>query len=424
VSLTSVCCKILEHIVLKHMLTHFDQYKIITCLQHGFRAAHSCVSQLVITVQDLMFYRDKNIQVDVIVLDFSKAFDTVPHNRLLHKLHHYGIRGELHSWILAFLKTRSQRVVVDGAHSDWVHVDSGVPQGTVLGPLLFLAHINDLPTTIQSQCRLFADDCLLYRPIHSEQDQLILQEDLQQLQQWADKWGMRFNASKCQLLRISRSTRSLERFYTINNQILEQVSSAKYLGVLLNDQLKWDSHIDSITARANSIIGFLRRNLSLCNRDLKELAYFSLTRSILEYACQAWDPHTKKDITRLEMVQRRAARFALRDYSTYSSVTKMLDELGWDPLSTRRRNHRLALMYQINHGLVAIPTDDLLIPADSRTRASNCYKYKQLVAKTEAYRNSFFPRTITEWNRLDNNIVNSATIDSFRAGLSTGHRSR
>ena len=209
VSFTCMCCKILEHVVLKHVLAHFEQHNILTRLQHGFRAAHSCVTQLVTTVQDLMSYRDRSIQLDVIVLDFSKAFNTVPHNRLLHKLHHYGIRGELNNWICSFLNTRYQWVVVDGAHSDWVHVDSGVPQSTVMGPLLFFAHINDLPTTIQSQCHLFADDCLLYQPINSLQDKLILQEDLQQLQHWVDDWGMRFNASKCQLLRISHSQHPL-----------------------------------------------------------------------------------------------------------------------------------------------------------------------------------------------------------------------
>ena len=346
-----MCCKILEHIVLKHVLAHFEQHNILTRLQHGFKVAHSCVTQLVTTVQNLMSYRDRSIQLDAIFLDFSKAFDTVAHNYLLHKLHHYGIRCELNNWISSFLKTRYQQVVVNGAHSDWVRVDSGVPQGTVLGPLLFLAHINDLPTTIQSQCRLFTGDCLPYRPIHSLQDQLILQEDLQQLQHWADDCGMRFNASKCQLLRISCSQHPLEHFYTISDQILQQVPSAKYLGILLNDQLKWDTHIVSITARANSTIGFLHRNLSLCTRDPKELAYFSLARSVLEYAWQVWDRHLKKDVKRPEQVQRCAAHFTMRDYSTYSSITKMLDDLGWEPLSTRRRDHRLSLMFQITHRL-------------------------------------------------------------------------
>ena len=205
VSLTCVSCKILEHIVLRHILCHFDEHNTLTCLQHGFRAAHSCVTQLVTTLQDLMKFRDTNTQVDVIILDFSKASDTVPHNRLVHnnnnndnniKLSRYGVRGQLLQWIASFLKGRSQRVVVDGAHSSsWIHVDSGVPQGTVLGPLLFLAHINDITEVIQSQCRLFADDCLLYRPIRTEQDQIILQQDLDRLQTWSSNWGMRFNAS-------------------------------------------------------------------------------------------------------------------------------------------------------------------------------------------------------------------------------------
>ena len=131
----------------------------------------------------------------------------------------------------------------------------------------------------------------------------------------------------CQLLRISRSKSPLESFYTIGDQILEQVPASKYLGVLINNQLKWDSHIDKVAARCNQTIGFLRRNLSQCSRDLKELAYFSLARSVLEYACQVWDPHTKKNIAKLEQVQHRAARFAMSDYSTYSSVTAMFRQL-------------------------------------------------------------------------------------------------
>ena len=176
-----------------------------------------------------------------------------------------------------------------------------------------------------------------------------------------------------------------------------------------------DTHIDyySITVRANSTIGFLRRNLSLCTRDLKELAYFSLARSVLEYAYQVCDPHVKKDVTRLEQVQRRAARFTMHDTSTYSSITKMLDDLGWEPLSTKLRDHRLSLMFQITHGLVAIPMDDILIPAKSHTRASIEHNnvYRQLRAKTKLYRQSYFPRTIVEWNILDDNIVTSQTID-------------
>ena len=187
VSLTCVLCKLLEHIVCKHVMTHLESHNILSEVQHGFRKEHSCESQLLVTLHDLMRYYDQKTQTDVAVLDFSKAFDTVPHHKLLAKLDHYGIRGKAHAWIAAFLKGRTQKVVVDGVSSDAVDVVSGVPQGTVLGPILFLIHINDLPSHVKSTVRLFADDCLLYRPIHSTVDQDILQSDLDALEVWGAK---------------------------------------------------------------------------------------------------------------------------------------------------------------------------------------------------------------------------------------------
>ena len=172
VSLTSVCCKTLEHIICSNILKHLERHSKLTSLQHGFRSGHSCESQLIVTMHDIMQTFDQRIQTDMIILDFSKAFDTVPHRKLLYKLHNYGISGTTHAWISSFLTQREQRVVVDGEASSSCTVDSGVPQGTVLGPLLFLCHINDLPKCVTSQVRLFADDCLLYRPIRNIDDQL------------------------------------------------------------------------------------------------------------------------------------------------------------------------------------------------------------------------------------------------------------
>jgi hypothetical protein len=146
---------------------HYDDNNILVDVQHGFRPGHSCETQLTITSQDLAKSLDRGEQMDAVVLDFSKAFDRVPHQRLLRKLHHYGVRDSLLLWINNFLTKRSQRVVVDGESSDWVPVTSGVPQGTVLGPMLFLSFINDLPSGIISKIRLFADDCLIYRPINN-----------------------------------------------------------------------------------------------------------------------------------------------------------------------------------------------------------------------------------------------------------------
>ena len=182
-------------------MTHFTKNKILTSVQHGFRAEHSCESQLLLTTEDLVQNYDLT---DLIVLDFSKAFDVVPHQRLLHKLGHYGIRGPTLLWIQHFLTTRTQKVVVDGSFSDTAHVGSGVPQGTVLGPILFLCYIKVLSSSVSSDVRLFADACLLYRPIKSKDDQKKLQEDLAKLERWADIWGMKFNRSKCSVLRVKR----------------------------------------------------------------------------------------------------------------------------------------------------------------------------------------------------------------------------
>ena len=165
VSLTSICSKLLEHIIHSQIMRHLDHYKVLTDKQHGFRRGHSCESQLILTIQDLANSLDKKSQIDIAIMDFSKAFDVVPHNRLIRKLHGYGIQNSTLSWISNFLQTRSQRVVVSGEKSEWSKVRSGVPQGTVLGPLLFLLYINDLPDNISSSIRLFADDCIMYREV-------------------------------------------------------------------------------------------------------------------------------------------------------------------------------------------------------------------------------------------------------------------
>jgi hypothetical protein len=195
-------------------------------------------------VKELLFYKDKHVPIDMAVLDFSKAFDTVPHKRLMGKLSYYGINGPILSWIEAFLTDRVQQVVVAGQCSNTARVLSGVPQGTVLGPLLFLIHINDLPSVVNSQVRLFADDCLLYRPIHSIEDQNALQEDLIALGEWADTWGMRFNTKKCQIITVSRGRHSSPHSYTLKGQILENVQEIKYLGITVTSDLSWSPHVN------------------------------------------------------------------------------------------------------------------------------------------------------------------------------------
>ncbi|KAL8615270.1 hypothetical protein ACOMHN_051762 [Nucella lapillus] len=304
ISLTSVISKLLEHIICRNILTHLEKHDILTNLNHGFRSGYSCNTQLLLrpikltlmntedkeqvtqkakkpqelqifqesgsldrqnlerkrgrqkTIDrtqnekgqshDLLQSYDRQRQVDVAILDFSKAFDTVPQKRLLHKLKSYDIRGSLHTWITNFVVHRKMSVVIEGDSSEETTVDSGVPQGTCLGPLLFLCHINDLLDTVKSQVRLFADDCLLYREINSFQDHLQLQNDLCKLETWASDWGMNFNPKKCFILGIQQFSNFI---YTLCNTPLQHVSSNPYLGILFSNDLKWSTHIASTTKK-------------------------------------------------------------------------------------------------------------------------------------------------------------------------------
>ena len=297
---------------------------------------------------DLLRERDDNKQIDVAILDFSKAFDTVPHKRLLGKLEQFGITGDLHVWISAFLTGRKQSVVVDGLRCDDADVLSGVPQGTVLGPLLFLLHINDLPDVIHpdTRCRLFADDCLLYRTVESLDDQIILQQDLRNLELWASNWGMRFNASKCHIMSIHRGKSYLSFMYELCGVFLSTVANEKYLGVLISEDLSWDHHITKTAIAANQKLGFLKRNLKGCPAELRKMAYLSTVRPTLEYASVIWDPHLSKHKTLLESVQRKAARWITSDYRRTSSVTTMLQTLQLQTLEDRRKTSSLTYMYK------------------------------------------------------------------------------
>ena len=419
VSPTCVVCKLLEHIICSHILSFLETNKLLTHLQHGFRKKHSCESQLLITTSDFFSAFDKKTQTDVGVLDFSRAFDTVPHERLISKLAHYGIQGQTNNWIRAFLSKRDMQVVVDGDASKSAPVTSGVPQGTVLGPLLFLIYINDMPDVVSKGTiiRLFADDCLVYRLVHSRDDQTILQNDLTRLQQWAEKWGMRFNPGKCQIIHISR-TEPQTKFYELCGEILSTVDSAKYLGVIISKDLDWHEQVCSVAKKANSALQLIARNLHNCTRATRALAYKSLVRPKMEYSASVWDPHHQYDVDTLESVNRRAARVVYKKsfWEKDVSPTKLLHELEWKPLAERRKLHRLTMMYRITNGLIAIPPTHLTL--STRQLRGHSRKYQTIRSTCDTVKNSFYCRTIPQWNALNEDLISASSIDSFKNKLS------
>ncbi|KAI8514688.1 hypothetical protein Bbelb_072790 [Branchiostoma belcheri] len=404
ISLTSVPAKVLEHILVSAIMCHLESNNILSTQQHGFRKHRSCETQLLEFTEEVSSAMERGVATDVIIMDFQKAFDRVNHSLLVHKLDHYGIRGRTNRWIANFLSARKQAVVVNGAQSSYVNVRSGVPQGTVLGPCLFITYINDLPQRISSTSRLFADDTAVYRLITCSRDSAKLQEDLNKLEDWEREWDMAFHPDKCHQLPLTRARnpQTANTSYTLHNHTLERVPAAKYLGVTLQTDLSWGKHIDNTSSKANRMLCLLRRNLRVRSRKTKELAYKALVRPILEYASSVWDPHSNQNINKLEKVQRRAARFVLHRYRNTSSVSAMLEQLQWPTLQNRRRNNRLTMLYKITQGLACVSCEALkLLPGNStRRRRGHSQQYQQLPCRTNYRQYSFLPRTIRDWNSL------------------------
>ena len=288
--------------------------------------------------------------------------------------------------------------------------------------------------------RLFADDCLLYREINSIEDHISLQNDLKQLEVWARTWGMRFNASKCYILSINKTADKKSLYhYQLNSTILKHVSENPYLGILFSDDLTWRNHITKTTKKANSTLGFLKRNLYNCPRKCKKAAYVSLVRSLLEYGDPLGDPYLRKDINQLEQVQRKALRFIYNDYKNYTpgSIDKLQKKSDLPSLQDRRKSIRLTFMYKVVEGLVpAMPTSNFITfnkpgrqirlrqdpnfisknSIDNYAR-NNTRSIKIPDSKTDQYRHSFFVHTAVDWNHLPDLVVHSKSLDIFKSNL-------
>ena len=418
VSLTCVCCKMLEHIMYSSIMAHLDRHKILSEFQHGFRKQRSCESQLLLTVHDIITSLNAGDQLDAIVLDFSKAFDRVPHKRLCMKLEHYGIRGPALHWLENFLSDRTQQVVLDGCCSDTLPVTSGVPQGTVLAPLLFLCYINDLPELVSCCCRLYADDVLLYKVIRLDEDCASLQSDLDVLQKWADDWQMRFNGLKCQHISFCSKQVQINFNYMICNEVIKQVDSIKYLGVIIDKKITWSQQVDKIALKANRVRGFLYRNIKHCSLDIKNRCYKIFIQPILEYASIIWSPYYDKYINKLEAVQRRMARFVCNEYG-FISVTKLLENLSWPKLQQRRTCNRGIMLYKILNKQVEIPILPTIFRPNNLSTRGNNSRFIQLQCHLNCYRNSFFPDAIRIWNSLPQHIIDCSNTDLFRDGKYT-----
>ena len=312
---------------------------------------------------------------------------------------------------------RYQQVTINGESSSPALVTSGVPQGTVLAPLLFLCYINDITRDVSCKIKLYADDVLIYNTIASEVDCRNLQRDLNLLQDWAMTWKMCFNPTKCEFLRLTNKRNIIKFQYFIQGNNIQEVHQVKYLGVTINNKLSWSDHTKIISSKANSVLGFLRRNFNQCPSKTKSALYLSLVRPILEYAVTVWAPYHRTDICQIEAIQRRAARFAMNCYDRHQSVTEMLRKLTWPTLESRRNHFKIIMMFKIVNDMIHIQPDVPIIYTTGTNTRGHHLKMQQPATRIDVYLHSFFPSTVKLWNLLPSNLIDSPSLDSFKCNL-------
>jgi hypothetical protein len=415
VSLTCVLCKIMEKIVRDSLVEHLQSNNLFSEKQYGFMAKRSTTLQLLKVLDEWTEILDEGGQIDSIYLDFQKAFDKVPHKRLMSKLEAYGIAGRVGAWIQDFLANRKQRVVVNGEKSDWANVTSGIPQGSVLGPTLFVIFINDLPETVLSKLYLFADDTKLYSLIRNHEDQLALQQDLSQLNLWSEKWMLRFHPDKCRVLQIGK-TRLEKAEYAMAGKKLEYVSTEKDIGVTMEGNLKFRTHINEKINTANKLVGIIRRSFKYLDEAIFRKLFKALVRPHLEYANAVWSPSTRQEINALEAVQRRATKLVPSVKNL--EYSDRLKRLKLPTLAYRRSRGDMIEAYKLTHGIYDPKLPNILPKCHTpiSTRGHNLKLLKRR-PRLEIRKNTFSYRIVEPWNGLPHSVVNAPSMESFKRRL-------
>jgi hypothetical protein len=329
VSLTCICCKLMESIVRDDIFKFLFENKLLSKLQFGFIKGRSTVLQLLKVLDEWSECLESGGQMDVIYTDFEKAFDKGPHRRLLSKLKSYNINSDVVEWIENFLSNRKHRVKINGVFSGWQDVLSGIPQGSILGPLLFIIYINDIVDCCDSSKNfLYADDAKIFKHILNDSDKKNLQNDLDNVKNWSDRWLLKLNVKKCKVISFGKDyNKDTENHINCNNNlcILENLDQINDPGVIIDSKLKFEVHIIEKVKKAYSILGLIKRNFINMIPNTFILLYKSMVRSHLEYANNVWSPYRVMDIEKIEKVQKRATKmiFSLK-HLKYESRLRLL----------------------------------------------------------------------------------------------------
>ena len=435
ISLLPVFAKVYERIVFTNLYNHFIDNNLITSNQSGFRPGDSVTNQLIYLVHEIhtSFDSIENSEVRSVYLDMSKAFDKVWHEGLIYKLKQNGINGNLLKLLKSYLSKRKQRVVLNGMESDWGDIKSGVPQGSVLGPLLFLIYINDLEKGIKSSIKFFADDTSLFsivkNPHVSAQN---INHDLQLISQWAVQWKMSFNPDLSkpaeEVIFSHKRHKSVHPPLFFNNVQVKQVNEHKHLGLILDSKLTFDSHINEKLAKARKGIGVIKYLSTYVSVKTLDQIYKMYVRPHLDFCDviyhipkipSAFDSSIRLVglMERIERIQYQAA-LAVTGAWKGTSLNKIYDELGWETLTDRRWFRRLVQLYKIRNGLTP---DYLKIPLPATrgnrygTRSVN--EFHDLACRTTSYTNSFYPNSIKIWNEIGPELRQVRSLSEFKSKI-------
>jgi hypothetical protein len=418
ISLTSIICKTLESIIKQHMIKHLIQNNLITKHQHGFLPGRSCETQLLEVMDDWTSELDQGNTICSVYMDFMKAFDKVSHQLMIKKIEAYGNNDQITRWIQAFLTDRRQRVLHNDAASDWLPVRSGIPQGSCLGPILFLIFINDLPAHVKSTTKLFADDTKIYRTINTGDDASELQSDLDKAVNWSTANTLMFHPDKCVKMTIG-TAQPIPIGMTIgNNQtMLREERVVKDLGVKIDNHLSFEDHIAAKCATANQRMGIIRRTFKHLDNYTFRLLFIGHVRPHLEYCVSVWNPHLKHLVDQIENVQRRATKLLPKMKNL--SYNERLSALKLPSLYHRRIRGDLINTFKYCNGLINSNSPSFRVVDHAYTTRSSNKKLFKPRFKTSVRQHFFSCRVINRWNELPEHVTNVSSVNAFKNAVDT-----
>ena len=419
ISLTSIASKVMEGIIKNSIIRHCNANNLLSEYQFAFVPRKSTNLQLIEYNDFIATSCSKGFQVDSVYLDFKAAFDSVVHSKLLYKLRLFGISGNIINWIESFLTDRFYSVKVGNCYSDWSPVVSGVPQGSVLGPLLFIIFINDLTKCcINDNCKIyvFADDAKCLSRIKSYQDCEILQSTLNAIESWSNEWQLSLALNKCKVISFYCRKAIVNFQYSLFNFTLSYVDNITDLGIILTSDLSFSKQIDKVCSKARCRSAMILKCFQSRDKYLLFRAFIVYVRPILEYCCNVWSPYRVCDIRKIESVQRLFTK-RLRGMKEMPYPDR-LKCLGAESLEMRRIKYDLSMYFKILHGIVDSNSDSMFQVRDIRTRNNGLTLFKsKFNCNLERY--IFRNRCINIWNLLPQTVVGSSDIFAFKRRLNS-----